>query len=160
MRYHPDSDPYVSDARPGTWQRRLCAAAIVITLALFCLCALPGCLGAPVAIRTIEGKELQLSQEINWLTGTRLTVSGKDVKTYVQGQTSSPVAVVSGSGASDTVHVKSNGLGAATGDSLSQPETPGASAPEPGNKNRIVGSPPENPSATAPAGKTLSPPTE
>lgn len=88
MCYHPDSDPYVSDARPGLMQRRLCAFFITITFILFCLFAFSGCLGAPVAIRTIEGKELQLSQEITWLTGTRLTVSGKDVKTYVQGQPS------------------------------------------------------------------------
>jgi hypothetical protein len=157
MNYDYDKDPYVSDARPDPMQRRLCAFFIALTFDLFCLFAFSGCYGTAIDTRSITADEVTISQNTPW---SNLTITAKGWKSDVKGQTVSPVAEVGGSGASETVHVKSNGLlGAATGDSLSQQETPGASAPESGSKNHrkvVVG----NPDAPAPAGEPLSPTTK
>lgn len=85
MKTYPD---HLAEALPSPRSRNI--SLLVILLCLLSVMALTsGCYGTPVAIRSIEGKELQISQEITWLTGTRLIVSGKDIKTYVQGQPTS-----------------------------------------------------------------------
>lgn len=84
--YHHDDEPYISDARPGPWQRRICAALITLAFVIFCFFALTGCYGTAIDTRSIAADEVTISQNTTWLTGTTLTISAKGWKSDVRGQ--------------------------------------------------------------------------